>query len=286
MSKLRKRSKVVCWLDTADSTGSCLFDVLPYVDLYFKKQLLKDRRLYLKQLYFDRLYCQYYHDHFGIVDEKQSNIINYSLKEDDLRKLRIAWNMGLSDNYFDRKIMFLRPNRLLFKIYNNCLFANKSIDIHYGGSNPSVYGKVVGFQRSHILELVNSMEHLMHPDVYKKVPRKMYLNELKNSKTIISPFGWGEVCFRDFEAFIYGATLIKPEMEHCETYPDLFVKNVTYVPLKWDFSNFEEITSSILTGNYEIIAETGQKHFEEYVLGRTASEKFANHIITQLSNVI
>lgn len=36
---------MLVWLDTADSTGTCMFDVMPYVDLYFKKQLLKIQKI-------------------------------------------------------------------------------------------------------------------------------------------------------------------------------------------------------------------------------------------------
>ena len=28
---------------------------------------------------------------------------------------------------------------------------------------------------------------------------------MKNTKTVVSPFGWGEICGRDFEAIVYGA---------------------------------------------------------------------------------
>ena len=36
MQQLRKRSNWIVWLDTADSTGTCMFDVLPFVDKYLK----------------------------------------------------------------------------------------------------------------------------------------------------------------------------------------------------------------------------------------------------------
>ena len=42
LSVLRDHAKTIVWLDTADSTGTPLFDVMPFVDKYLKKQVLKD----------------------------------------------------------------------------------------------------------------------------------------------------------------------------------------------------------------------------------------------------
>jgi spore maturation protein CgeB len=57
------------------------------------------------------------------------------------------------------------------------------------------------------------------------------------SKVVFSPFGWGEVCFRDYEAVACGCLLVKPSMSHVATSPDIFVPDQTYVPVKWDFSD-------------------------------------------------
>jgi spore maturation protein CgeB len=56
----------------------------------------------------------------------------------------------------------------------------------------------------------------------------------------VSPFGWGELCYRDFEAACLGTLLIKPSVAHLRTEPDVFVENETYVPVRWDLSDLEE----------------------------------------------
>ena len=66
-----------------------------------------------------------------------------------------------------------------------------------------------------------------------------YLQELQHSKICFSPFGYGEVCWRDFEAVANGAVLLKPDMSHIRTDPDIFVAGETYMPLAWDLSDFE-----------------------------------------------
>jgi hypothetical protein len=55
-----------------------------------------------------------------------------------------------------------------------------------------------------------------------------------------SPFGYGEVCWRDYEAVIAGSMLLKPDMSHIESSPDIFIPGQTYVPLRWDLSDLEE----------------------------------------------
>lgn len=72
------------------------------------------------------------------------------------------------------------------------------------------------------------------------MPRRAYLRELAASKLCFSPFGYGEVCWRDYEAVMCGSLLLKPDMSHVETDPDIFRAGETYVPLRWDFADLED----------------------------------------------
>lgn len=81
----------------------------------------------------------------------------------------------------------------------------------------------------------------------EKVARSTCLDELSNSKIVVSPFGWGEVCWRDFEAIACGCLLIKPSMEHLETYPFRYEDGETYVSVRWDLADLEEKCRYYLT---------------------------------------
>ena len=72
------------------------------------------------------------------------------------------------------------------------------------------------------------------------LPRKEYLAELGRSKMCFSPFGYGEVCWRDFEAMMTGSLLLKPDVRHLVTDPDVFIPGETYIPIAWDFSDLAE----------------------------------------------
>ena len=78
------------------------------------------------------------------------------------------------------------------------------------------------------------------------VPLKTYMAEMGQSKLCFSPFGYGELCWRDIEAIRVGAVLIKPDMGHLETGPELYESGVTYLPVRWDFADLEEVIRGAL----------------------------------------
>ena len=55
-----------------------------------------------------------------------------------------------------------------------------------------------------------------------------------------SPFGLGEICYRDFEILFSGCLMIKPDMKHIKTWPNIYIPMETYIPCRWDFSDLEE----------------------------------------------
>ena len=79
-----------------------------------------------------------------------------------------------------------------------------------------------------------------------RVPQDEYYREMTRSRLSLSPFGFGEICWRDFESILSGAVLIKPDMSHIETAPDLFEPGQTYLPIKWDYTDLEEVVSQCL----------------------------------------
>ncbi|MEL6335510.1 MAG: glycosyltransferase [Pseudomonadota bacterium] len=75
---------------------------------------------------------------------------------------------------------------------------------------------------------------------------KVFMEELYGAKIVLSPFGFGELCWRDMEAFATGAVLVKQDMSHLETLPDLYVDGETYVACRWDLSDLEETIEALL----------------------------------------
>ena len=67
-----------------------------------------------------------------------------------------------------------------------------------------------------------------------------------NSKVLISLYGWGEICYKEFEATICGCCFIMPDMSNIKTWPNIYQNEITYLPIKWDLSNLEDIYKKVI----------------------------------------
>lgn len=278
----RKNCQLLVWMDTADSTGTTKFEYIPYVDLYFKKQLLADKELYLNPIYGGRLFFQYYNETTGMQDDKIDSLNYKPLPKDQLNKLRLAWNVGVGDlhgfNGIRKYIEFNRMNSMELYAPSN----ERCYDIHYRGS---AYKSMAGYQRYLTVEKLKNMHDIKLPENFtEKIPRDVYVNEVKNSKAIVSPFGWGEICTRDFESFAYGCILIKPDVSHMETFPNWFIEEETYKSIKWDYSDFEEVVEEVINNydKYISIAINGQELFRK-MTSDDGKKLFAEHFISELN---
>ena len=92
-------------------------------------------------------------------------------------------------------------------------------------------------------ELANSKDITFHAD---KRPYNEYIDILRRSKMTLSPFGMGEVCFRDFEIIQFGSIMIKPDMSKVHTYPNIYIPYETYIPCKLDWSDLNDQIQYVL----------------------------------------
>lgn len=195
--------------------------VNPYVDLYIKRQVFRDHRRYLSSTLGDTNLVDYYSRLFNLVDREQ--------------------HFAIPSEFFSKVLLgpgLLTGPYLLNAFADRRNFSKeKTIGVHarFSCSGTPWYSAM----RNSALEACRT---LRSGDVVygNGVPRKEFLNELAQSKMCFSPFGYGEVCWRDYEAALYGSLLLKPDMDHLKTSPDIFVKNETYVPIAWDYSDLRE----------------------------------------------
>ncbi len=249
-----KKVKIV-WFDLRDSAGTTQFEVLPYVDLYLKKQLYNDIELYKNRFYGGRIYCDYYHKNFKVRDDDNYKLI--TLNDVYKKKILLAWNIGV--RFFDLKpknkyLEFLnfhfrssfRKRKLLVIKHNKnrknnliCTFAK------------NIERNTVRFQREYFEQYLKKNFKLENSILFQKLPLKKYYKELKLSKITLSLFGWGEICYREFESVINGCPFMMPNMSHIKTYPNIYKNNETYIPINWDFSDFYE-KYLLLLNNYKL----------------------------------
>jgi hypothetical protein len=248
LEKLRaKYDRLVYFHDDAGG-GIPRLEVLPFVDLFYSKALYRDRSLYGRELYGKELYSDYYHEKYGVTDPdaKRRAVMTDPAQ---LSKLRLSWNIGVG-NYpraQTRQRLGVALSRLTVPhaarlFYHPERFSPARAISSNRGLYP-VHARLgiisrpsITYQRQLILEKIADNPRFLTG----KVPQGQFNRETKDSRIVLSPFGWGELCLRDFETVRSGALLLKPDMSHLETWPDIFISGETYVPFSWDAEDLVE----------------------------------------------
>ena len=286
----RQYASKIIWLDNSDSTTVTHFELLPFIDYYLKKQLLKDKSLYSKEMVGGRIFTDYYHKKFNLLDNMDFDQV-YPLDNKFINKVGLAWNIGLCDAYnaFTKKDLIRRKlfRSIPFKYHNKFISPNNvRISDFFIRTSFNLSRKLIAFHRQELLkrleEIINK-NNLVGSTKGPRLSTKKFRNELANSKILPSPFGWGELGIRDYEAFIFGALLLKPDISHMETWPAIFIENETYKPFKWDFSDLELIILQLLENNQERleIAESGQQAYANSI-SQEGMEKFCDFFVKQI----
>ena len=94
---------------------------------------------------------------------------------------------------------------------------------------------------------------------------QQFVDVMKRSKVGLSPFGMGELCYRDLELIQWGCLLIKPDMSKVITEPDFFKPMETYVPVKADWSDLNQTIDKVLANfkDYQYIIDNSRKKVVE-----------------------
>lgn len=249
--KLRDATKAkIVYLDTFDQSSSPFLGILPYVDVYTKKQLIRDRSFYLKPTRSGCIVADYY-DRHG-VDMGDWSFGSVAPSAADLDKMMLNWNV-ISARYLTR-----RTKRRKISVDE---LASRPIDVHYrvGLEPPEAWGKHYNAHRLQVHQALEKLPpHIKAVNVAGKrkgVTPQQFREELSSSKLSVGPFGWGEVCDRDFEIVLRSVGLVKPDMGHLETDPDIYVPWKTYFPFSWTGEDAVEVIEKVLK-DPELIASS------------------------------
>ena len=241
MKKLREKYDRVFFFNGNAGGGIPRLELLDYVDYFFSKALFRDRSLYARDFYGDELYTQYYHERNPEIKYSDNKERTVCTDDEKLKKLCLFWNIGVGD--FPKKKLRQRsavwlarktkaPIVKLFHLNNEL---PKTLDL--SGKENFISARLGSFNDPFLNIHRNIYENKIknHP-LFRTgfVSQNQYNRETERAAMVLSPFGWGELCFRDFEAVTKGALLLKPDVSHLETWPDIFQSGETYVPLDWD----------------------------------------------------
>jgi hypothetical protein len=171
--------------------------------------------------------------------------LSYDISENQWSRIKLTgWNIGQ-----------LVPNYKQFVDINK----NKSLDIcaifkgthDYNEDHKSQNNQ---FYETHRSKLWNQLDGLKekYSMICDKLPKEEYLKNLHNAKISFSPFGMGEICFRDFECMQFGTILIKPNQDLVHTIPNIYEDGKTYIGCKYDWSDLEEKIDYVMTNFKEL----------------------------------
>jgi hypothetical protein len=226
-----ERPKLI-FLDYYAQTSTPFFEVLPFVDRYAKRQVLKDRAIYQRNdLRGGYIFTDFFSrsQNFDLGDW----YFGSQLPEEHASRLVHAWNLGVLARY---RSMITWGRRVL-------RWNARPIDLHCRleiGKHSRAEFQWYNAYRLQSRQAAEKLGSKFRLTPQGHVRRMRYFLELAHSKLVFSPFGWGEVCIRDFETVATGALLIKPSMDHVVTSPDIYRPYETYVPVEWDLSDLED----------------------------------------------
>ncbi len=199
-----------------------------------------------------------------------------------LKKIKIGWNIGMCDYRNFKYNTGIIRNYIISNPHFNEVNKHRTLAVSLRGTlnygNPEI-----SFQRNKlILELtrLKNEGNIENITIGAKISQTKYINELINSKISISPYGWGEICYRDYESILAGAILLKPNMDHLETFPNIYTSQ-NYISLNWDLSNLSPVIENCIKDyeNKKKLAINAQSEYSKHI---HTSELFVENLKSAL----
>ncbi|MCM2268744.1 MAG: glycosyltransferase [Thermoanaerobaculia bacterium] len=261
LAELRRRFGRLVWLDGQDSTMREQFWVTPYVDLTLRRSLVHQRALYGRPCLQGRLHaeavrrrlaprCGPWRHALGLLAGERPALAALSLARiwhsarraspyvvagerfpERAGAVAVGWNLALGDGLLrEAKVRGATAAPRDIDLFCRARVGFRGLPAWYSLDRLAAVGAARRLGRR--WRVVASTGHL---------PRDRYFAEMERARLAISPFGWGEVCWRDFEAILCGCLLVKPSMRHVETWPDVYRPFETYLPVRWDWSDLATV---------------------------------------------
>lgn len=253
LTPLREKYRTLAYFDDNDGSEILYGETVPFFDRYYKKQVFRDRALYARTFYGNRIFADYYHRACGVEEEDVPPPFPTIAHPEHTDRIRLTWNLAIGGYplsglrqktaHLAWRALGVPGLRLHARPYRRTEPpARPPIAACHARFGAGGYRTSVGYQRRLFLDLVAGDPRFRSG----RVPRREYQREIRQVQAVLSPFGWGEVCFRDVEAVMNGAVMVKPDMAHLETWPDLYRPEETYVPVPWDGAGLHETVGALL----------------------------------------
>lgn len=229
----------------------------------FKNTLYKDLNLYTKPFVNGRLY-------WGNGDYKLNNI-------DLFNKIKLSYMNWLSTL---QPIWYEYNENKQYDI--SAMFSPSQSDTYEHGINQSIHYKK---HRDNLFKNLDTKYKITKIENGIKLPPQEYYNRMYNSKITLAPFGFGEIAPRDLESSMFGSILLKPDMSHIDTFPNIFIPYVTYIPCNHNFTDLNQKIDTILF-DYKNNQEKFVENFKSNFIKSYNPKNFVIYYYEILKNVI
>lgn len=232
LSRLRDENKRIIWFDQSDSTGTTQFGVMDSVDLYAKRHLLRNPAEYLAPSHGMRVHEEWLKKAFAL--ETSQGDLPVPLSAEKKEKIRLSWTFSYSLFETHTRIAQVRASTGTGYLPGPLLGAGlkgRRASLFGAFFSGEVNGDVIRRARYLGREAVREVGGAITAE--RLSPAEFMLG-LASVGTNVSPFGWGEMCHRDFEIAYVGTGLAKPSVDHLITFPHILEPHQTYFPLSWD----------------------------------------------------
>lgn len=285
LDQLKTSFSSIHFLDDNAGADSFHFEFIDRLGSYYKGKLPVDLSTSEKSLYGRQIFSDHYNNELGIMDYNDESIREPLSDLSQLKKVKPAFNLGYglyplpSNGSLIRKttyglfkinrINYLKPyilyehQKQIRQLSQKKEYSKKRLKVsarfRYSG-----YPNSIAYQRKLMEQLASGKSAFLTG----LIPRDQYLKELSEVFVTLSPFGYGEVCLRDFEAILNGSLLIKPDMSHMKSFPNIYIPDETYIPVKWDGSDLLDKVDDILSNpkSYTHIIESAREVYRNALI--------------------
>jgi hypothetical protein len=140
------------------------------------------------------------------------------------------------------------------------------------------YGKRIEItrHRHELLKKLGSMsfEKVVMPG--RVIQRATYDGYLLDSQICVSPWGFGELAYRDYEAFYAGCVLIKPDTSFVRTWPNVLENGITYFPCKPDWSDLKDVIETVRS-KWDSLVDMRMSN-RQTLLDHWSGQRFADYL--------
>jgi hypothetical protein len=228
-------TRKLIFIDPFAQANTNYFNVLPYVDYLLKRQRYKNLKDYQRSFVGGSLLTHTLATKLDLAINEW--YVGSQVPQEYQHRIIAGWNLGTAKKFKQRLqlsslLSFLQPSKKIDVFCRLSLGTTKNEDWYYAYRLFAIE-KLKPLEKDYKVVSSGKNENQL-------VSRFQYQLEIQRSRIVFSPFGWGECCWRDFEAVYNNCLLVKPSMEHIETKPNIFIAGETYVPINWDFSDLAE----------------------------------------------